>query len=303
MSLSRVTGRSSRSTRSVRKSPPSRPGTFVAMLRRPVSSSTTAGTPTTAESIRCAGRPDASTREVRSFAIVSSAFPTSTSGSSTSWRARTAPDRSQIAPRRNRAPMSTPSTSAASGTASKKTAPYRVRPTSGSVSRTRPDSSKDWSARETVGFEMPACREISAREIGAALRIVSSTVRSFSCLRSGGIAARGRVTSTTLTKSRDILRLDFLLSTVIGSRSFGNLTNGFSATDRGGDWDETRGHGDRPARADRRRRRRRVGGLGVDAGTGRRRRSPPGSAGVPATSSRSSRRWWRSTTRSTPTST
>ena len=96
--------------------------------------------------------------------------------------------------------MSTPSTSAASGTASKKTAPYRGRPTSGSVSRTRPDSSKDWSARETVGFEMPACREISAREIGAALRIVSSTVRSFRCLRSGGIAARGGVTSATLTK-------------------------------------------------------------------------------------------------------
>ena len=43
--------------------------------------------------------------------------------SSTSWRARISPSRSQIAPRRKRAPRSRPSTSAASGTGSKKTAP------------------------------------------------------------------------------------------------------------------------------------------------------------------------------------
>ena len=42
---------------------------------------------------------------------------------STSWRARISPERSQIAPRRKRAPTSSPSTSAASGTGSKKTAP------------------------------------------------------------------------------------------------------------------------------------------------------------------------------------
>ena len=62
-------------------------------------------------------------------------------------------------------------------------------PGSGFVSRTRPASSSDWSASETVGFEIPARREISAREIGAPERIASSTVRSFRSLRSGGIAA------------------------------------------------------------------------------------------------------------------
>ena len=43
--------------------------------------------------------------------------------SSTSWRARISPRRSQIAPRRKRAPRSSPSTSPASGTTSKKVAP------------------------------------------------------------------------------------------------------------------------------------------------------------------------------------
>jgi hypothetical protein len=61
----------------------------------------------------------------------------------------------------------------------------------GAVSRTRPALRSDWSASDTVGFEIPARREISAREIGAPSRIVSSTVRSFMCLSSGGIAGRG----------------------------------------------------------------------------------------------------------------
>ena len=43
--------------------------------------------------------------------------------SSTSWRARISPPRSQIAPRRKRAPRSSPRTRAASGTGSKKVAP------------------------------------------------------------------------------------------------------------------------------------------------------------------------------------
>jgi hypothetical protein len=42
-----------------------------------------------------------------------------------------------------------------------------------------------------VGFEIPARREISAREIGAPSRIVCSTVRAFSSFRSGGIAGDG----------------------------------------------------------------------------------------------------------------
>jgi hypothetical protein len=44
------------------------------------------------------------------------------------------------------------------------------------------------SASETVGFEMPTRREISAREIGAPSRIASSTVRSFRFLSNGGSA-------------------------------------------------------------------------------------------------------------------
>ena len=43
--------------------------------------------------------------------------------SSTSWRARILAGESQTAPRRNRAPRSSPSTNAASGTGSKNTAP------------------------------------------------------------------------------------------------------------------------------------------------------------------------------------
>ena len=61
-----------------------------------------------------------------------------------------------------------------------------------------PTSTSDCSASETVGFEMPARREISAREIGAPARIVSSTVRSFRCLRRGGVA---RVCSLTMVNN------------------------------------------------------------------------------------------------------
>ena len=56
------------------------------------------------------------------------------------------------------------------------------------ASRTSPASRSDWSASDTVGFEIPARREISAREMGAPERIASSTVRTFRCLRSGGSA-------------------------------------------------------------------------------------------------------------------
>ena len=62
------------------------------------------------------------------------------------------------------------------------------RPGSGSTSRTRPASRSAWSASETVGFEIPARREISAREIGAPTRIVSSTSRSLIRFNSPGTA-------------------------------------------------------------------------------------------------------------------
>ena len=64
----------------------------------------------------------------------------------------------------------------------------------GGASRTRPASSRATSASETVGFEMPTRRAISARETGAPSRIASSTVRSFSRLSRGGVA-RGEVIS------------------------------------------------------------------------------------------------------------
>jgi hypothetical protein len=55
---------------------------------------------------------------------------------------------------------------------------------------------------------MPARREISAREIGAPLRIASSTVRSLRSFRSGAVARRGTVpsgiSSGSLTEWEDV---------------------------------------------------------------------------------------------------
>ena len=59
------------SRRSLAQSRPSRPGTLVASVSRPVSASTTPGTPTTAPSIRSAGSPLASASETRRPAIAS----------------------------------------------------------------------------------------------------------------------------------------------------------------------------------------------------------------------------------------
>ena len=69
------------------------------------------------------------------------------------------------------------------------------------ASRTSPAPRSVWSASETVGFEMPARRAISAREIGAPLRIVSRTVSSFRRFSSGGVATRP-FSSRTLTVAR-----------------------------------------------------------------------------------------------------
>ena len=95
---------------------------FSASRTRP-SGATAPGTPTTALSTRERSRPVASTSALVSSAMRSSTSPASARGSSTSWRARTLPARSQIAPRRKRVPRSSPRTSAASGIASKNTAP------------------------------------------------------------------------------------------------------------------------------------------------------------------------------------
>jgi hypothetical protein len=48
-------------------------------------------------------------------------------------------------------------------------------------------------ASDTVGFEIPARRAISAREIGAPVRIDSRTVYSFRRFRSGGVAIQAIV--------------------------------------------------------------------------------------------------------------
>jgi hypothetical protein len=55
---------------------------------------------------------------------------------------------------------------------------------------------------------MPARREISAREIGAPARIVSSTVRSFMSFRSGGSATLAILVSNLTALGRKI-ELDF----------------------------------------------------------------------------------------------
>ena len=53
---------------------------------------------------------------------------------------------------------------------------------------------------------MPARREISAREIGAPVRIASSTVRSFRSFSSGGIAATRAMVEDELYSFRRIER-------------------------------------------------------------------------------------------------
>ena len=116
MSFSTATGEPSRSAMSSPQCRPSRPGTFVASRagrcprrrrpgrRRPHRRSARPGARRTRRA-SLGGR-----RSPRSRASASAP------SSSTSWRARTSPRRSQIAPRRKRAPRSRPRTSAASGT-------------------------------------------------------------------------------------------------------------------------------------------------------------------------------------------
>src|SRR4051812_46912249 len=163
---------------------------LAASAMRPAPGSTTPGTPATAQSSASAGTPAAAISRSRSSAAAAVTAWTSAPGISTSWRARTSPRRSQIAPRRKRAPTSRPSTSAASWTGSKKVAPYLGPSPWLSASRTRPAASSDSSVTDTVGLEMPTRREISAREIGAPARIASRTVRSLRSRSRVGVALR-----------------------------------------------------------------------------------------------------------------
>ena len=189
MSFSTVTVSSSRVRRSSAQSRPSRPGTLVASVRRPVSASTTPGTPTTAPSIRSAGSPLASASETPEAgdrvdrplgvgAVELDVLPRADLAAQVADRAAQEA-RAQVEAEHEPRLGHDLEEGGAVG-----------RPAGiGLVSRTRPASSSDWSASETVGFEIPARREISAREIGAPERIASSTVRSFRSFSSGGIAA------------------------------------------------------------------------------------------------------------------
>jgi hypothetical protein len=115
----------------MRQSPGDVPAEVVALdaghIRRqrdpPVPVSTTPGIPMTALSISSSGRSLAAVRLDRRDAIASTSSSAPKPVTPTSWRERTVPFRSQRAPRRKRAPRSSPSTSAASGTGSKNTAP------------------------------------------------------------------------------------------------------------------------------------------------------------------------------------
>ena len=109
--------------------------------------------------------------------------------SSTSWRARTLPRRSQIAPRRKRAPRSSPSTSAASRHRLEERGavlgPLAVVGRLAHQARHRaatpaPPTRSAWRCRR--GARSPRAR--SARRS----RIASRTVRSFRSRRSGGVA-------------------------------------------------------------------------------------------------------------------
>ena len=91
-------------------------------LSRP-SASTTPGTPTTTRPSGSAAASVASISEDVTDSIAAIAASALGPPSSTSWRTRMSPTRSQTAPRAKRAPRSRPRTSAASGTGSKKTAP------------------------------------------------------------------------------------------------------------------------------------------------------------------------------------
>ena len=118
------------------------------------SPSTTAGTPTTAVSISDPDSAVASTSELRSELKASNTAAASAPTSSTSWRARNLT--AEVADRsaQKTGAEVDPMTSAASGTGSKNSAPYRGPPGSSTASRTRPASRSDCRACETVGFEI-----------------------------------------------------------------------------------------------------------------------------------------------------
>jgi len=65
-----------------------------------------------------------------------------------------------------------------------------------------------------VGLEMPARREISALEIGAAVLMVSRIVRSLRCLSSGGVAreAGGAVFAISAIKLTQLPRFSSSLT-------------------------------------------------------------------------------------------
>ena len=156
-----------------------------------VSASTTPGTPTTTPSIDGRRQPGriapvvAKRRDRRRARFGVAAGAPRRPGARGSRRADRRSRRAGNAHRDR-----SPSTSAASGTGSKKTRPVArpvrgLRPPRGRARRRAATGSR--ATRSASRY--PTIREISARETGADARIVSSTVRSFRSLSSGGIAA------------------------------------------------------------------------------------------------------------------
>ena len=135
----------------------------------PVRGSTTPGTPTTTPSMSASGEPGGFDEGVAEPGSRGQPSTTSSAGSrsSTSCRARTSPR--EVAERAAEEASPEVEPEHERGLRRRLEEDRAVARPLGrrSASRTRPASRSDWSATETVGFEIPARREISAREIGA----------------------------------------------------------------------------------------------------------------------------------------
>ena len=213
MSFSSMIGRPRRASSSASKGRPSSPGTFAASWSVPSAAPVTPGTPTTTPSIRSPGRPAAGDERVGSSAhgrecplrvgaLELDVLTRADRPAEVADRTAQEPcpevepedERSLREPVRSRRRRS-----------SARSEPRRSR----ARARPRPASR---SASETVGFEIPARREISARETGARSRTSSSTVCSLRRLRSGGAAdvreVVSAISSRSLTKSRRRVRVD-----------------------------------------------------------------------------------------------
>ena len=165
-------------------------GPFSASRTRPVRASTTPGMPITTESMRSAGRPLRRRPVAHPRRRPRGRVRASARSSSMSWRARIVPrEVRQRAAQEPRADVDAEDERGL-GDGLEEHGPVAGPARASSASRTSPACSSDCSATETVGFEIRARREISAREIGAPSRIASRTARSLRSLRSARAGRR-----------------------------------------------------------------------------------------------------------------